>query len=205
MEGMGQGRLKDIIHKIALDKNANATDKNKLTSIQNLLLVSSEPIPTDESIAQKKAMIEFAGLPSSVQNDRMQSLTANIDKIYPHLREVYPEFDLNFWKNTLTQSIKNITSTTPASTKTTPASTKTKQPTVKYTFNEQIYSVINNNKIEDSEKIKIIVKLTKPKIELKKMANQLLGKSKKILGKLFGKKSKKSKKGNNTPASNPPK
>jgi hypothetical protein len=171
-EGMGQGRLKDIIHKIALDKNKNATDANKLIAIQNLLLVSSDTIPTDDSIKAKKAMVEIAGLPKNVQEEKMKTLVDKVDTIYPHLKEVYPQFDMNFWKNVLTTSIKQNTNA-PTSQ---PTSGSSSPPSpVKYTFNEKIYSVVNNDKLEDREKIKIIIKLTKPSINVLKTAKKLGG------------------------------
>jgi hypothetical protein len=173
-EGMGEGRLKDIIRKIALDKHKNATDANKLIAIQNLLLVSSEKIPTDDSINAKRAMVEISGLPKNVQEEKMKTLGDKVDTIYPYLKEVYPQFDMNFWKNILTSSIKQNTSTS-TSKPTSRASNTAPSSLIKYTFIEKIYSVVNNDKLEDSVKIKIIIKLTKPSINLLKTAKKLGG------------------------------
>jgi hypothetical protein len=176
-EGMGEGRLKDIIRKIALDKHKNATDANKLIAIQNLLLVSSEKIPTDDSINAKKAMVEISGLPKNVQEEKMKTLGDKVETIYPYLKEAYPEFDMNFWKNVLTSSINQNTSAPTSQSPSGASNTAPSSPPspIKYTFNEQIYSVINNDKLEDSVKIKIIIKLTKPSINVLKTAKKLGG------------------------------
>jgi hypothetical protein len=172
-EGMGEGRLRDIIHKIAIDKNVNASDKNKLIAIQNLLLVSSAKVPTDDDIKAKKAVLEISELPKNVQEEKIKLLSEKVDKIYPYLSEAYPEFDLNFWKKILTSTIKK--NTNPKSRSKNPntpnASSTPNKPTqssstIKYTFNEKLFMVLNNDKLEDSEKIKIITKLTKPKIKI---------------------------------------
>jgi hypothetical protein len=197
-EGMGEGRLKDIIRKIALDKNKNATDANKLIAIQNLLLVSSEKIPTDDSIKAKKAMIEISGLPKNVQEEKMKTLGDKVTTIYPYLKEVYPQFDMNFWKNILTSSIKQNMSTS------TSKPTSGSSSLIKYTFNEKIYSVVNNDKLEDREKIKIIIKLTKPSINVLKTAKKLGGGVfKKALSLVKRKKKKTQKGGAPAPASAP--
>jgi hypothetical protein len=151
-EGMKESKIKEIINRIANDTNPNSTNKNKLTAIQNLLLVSSNKLPTEEDINAKNAMIQIAGLPKDEQAEKLKRLSEKAEIIYPYLKEVYPQFDMNFWKNILTNSIKNnipIDGITANS--------------IKYTFNEKIYSIITNTTIEDSEKIRLIKELTKRK------------------------------------------
>lgn len=185
-EGMGEGRLKDIIHKIAIDKNPNVTNANKLTAIKNVLLVSSDKIPTKTDIEAKKGMLEISGLSQKVQNEKIQDLSGVINNIHPQFKKIYPQLDTSVLNTMITTMVKQ--STTPNTTNTTPTGTKT-NPVVKYTFNEQLFMVINNTKLDDIEKIKIIVKLTKPKINIGKTLGSVKKYSKKLLS--IGKKKKK--------------
>lgn len=189
-EGMGQGRLRDIIRKIAVAKHPNATDVNKLTAIQNVLLVSSDKFPTQEDIDSKRSMMELAQLSNEEQASKLKSLLDTVEKIYPQLREVYPQFDIAFWKNLFETNLKQGNLATSTS----------KLAKIKYTFNEQIFSIINNKNIENAEKIKLIVKITKPRrVNVakagKKIGNQIRGRLSRFRGRLsrfFGGRRKKS-------------
>jgi hypothetical protein len=201
-EGMGEGRLKDIIRKIATDKNKNISDKNKLIAIHNLLLVSTN-IPTEDDIKAKKAMLEISELPKNVQEKKINTLSDKVEKIYPYLREAYPEFDLSFWKNILTSTIKENTNPNLLTTSSSSNKKNTlKEPStiIKYTFNEKIYMILNNDKLEDSEKIKLIKKITKPTINVMNTAKTIgktaFGIGRNLAGKaltIFKRKKKKSK------------
>lgn len=152
-EGMKGSKIKEMMDKIANDTNPNSTNKNKLIAIQNLLLVSSDGIPTDESINAKKAMIEITQLPKTDQDAKLKALSDQVDIIYPYLQQVYPQFDKAYWKNILTNSVKTNTAYNAVNPKS----------TITYTFNEQIYNIIQNNMMQDDAKITAIKQLTKRK------------------------------------------
>jgi hypothetical protein len=139
IEGMDEKSLKADIYEIVSDKNKNIPDVNKLTTIHHLLLVSDGEIPTAESIKQKDDLNSLLKLSPSERADKIKSLQDNIDKIYPILEKVFPQFDKPFWLKVFTNIIPGAN--------------------IPYTFNEQIYIILNKPDIQDSEKIKKITDL----------------------------------------------
>jgi hypothetical protein len=166
IEGMNEKSLKANIYEIATDKNSSVTNINKLTAIHNLLLVSDDQIPTKESIKQKNDLNSLSKLSPSERSDKITSLRDNMDKIYPILEKVFPQLDKPFWLNVLTNAIPGSPGvSTPVLTNAIPGAPGVSNPSgtipeIPYTFNEQIYIILNKDDIQDSEKIKQITKLT---------------------------------------------
>jgi hypothetical protein len=150
IEGLDNTSLKEIIYNIASDKNDKISDINKLTAIQNTLLTSEDasniPLQTTsnisslefikdtikKSIKQKKTFNNFITLPPDKRSAKMASLTNDISE------ENKPLMDA------LTPGVAN----------------QINLPEKEFTFTEQIFIILNNEQITDTEKIKKIMDLT---------------------------------------------